>query len=213
MGAAVPATEPPPPGAEVAATCRVRVAVRVRPLVAKERAEKARLCITVHAPPADETAPPQPGSLTIGKDRRFTFDHVYGQTASQHEIFTQCVTPLLQGCFQGTRPHRPRASPPTVHAGKCGLPKAKQRSEFQQSPTRVPCARHWTSREGGDFLRRMRTRQPGAWSPPMPHSLNVKRVRAMPHCAAPPASSQPPRAGLRVYTTQRGDRDRACGWR
>jgi len=147
-----------PPATEAATTCRVRVAVRVRPLVAKERAEKARLCITVHAPPADETAPPQPGSLTIGKDRRFTFDHVYGQTASQHDIFTQCVTPLLQGCFQGTRPHLPRAPAPPCTLAYVGC--RRQSSEASSS-------NHRRARED-DFLRCTRTRPPVASSPPPP---------------------------------------------
>lgn len=45
-------------------------------------------------------------SLTIGKDRRFTFDHVYGPTSNQQQLYCDTITPLLQGCFQGTLPGR-----------------------------------------------------------------------------------------------------------
>ena len=51
----------------------VRVALRVRPLVAKERMEKARECVRV-----DGTR-----SVVVGMDRRFTFDYVYGPESRQ----------------------------------------------------------------------------------------------------------------------------------
>ena len=69
----------------------VRVAVRVRPLVARERVGSSRECIS-----EDE----QSSSVSIGK-RRFTFDHVFGKKSTQAEVFDVCATHLVDGCFNG----------------------------------------------------------------------------------------------------------------
>ena len=53
----------------------VRVCVRIRPFVAQEMAEQAVSC--VHVPPNDEN------QLIVGKDRQFTFDHVFPSDAEQ----------------------------------------------------------------------------------------------------------------------------------
>eukprot|EP00873_Tetraselmis_striata_P027313 jgi/Tetstr1/447577/TSEL_034955.t1 len=72
-------------------TC-VRVALRARPLVAKERAERASMCIL-----ADE----EHSRISLGNQRIFTFDHVFGPQSSQAELYSRCVEPLVQGCFAG----------------------------------------------------------------------------------------------------------------
>ena len=69
----------------------VRVAVRVRPLVARERVTSSRECIS-----EDEES----CSVSIGK-RRFTFDHVFGKSSTQDEIFDVCGSNLVDGCFSG----------------------------------------------------------------------------------------------------------------
>ena len=60
----------------------VRVAVRVRPLVARERVGSSRECIS-----EDE----QSSSVSIGK-RRFTFDHVFGKNQVLHGFTGNAAT-------------------------------------------------------------------------------------------------------------------------
>jgi len=60
--------------------------------VAKERMDGARMCVT---------ADTQNCRVTLGNNRMFTFDHVFGPTSSQDEVFDTCVPPLLDGCFAG----------------------------------------------------------------------------------------------------------------
>lgn len=70
----------------------VQVAVHIRPLIGFERAQGCKDCITVVA------GQPQ---VQIGT-HSFTFDHVYGSTASPSSaIFEECVGPLVDGLFQG----------------------------------------------------------------------------------------------------------------
>jgi hypothetical protein len=76
------------PAAEIA----VRVAVRVRPLVPKERLEQCRSCVRAYA---DER------QVVIGKDRGFAFDFVFGEESSQRLVFEDACAPLVQRCFQG----------------------------------------------------------------------------------------------------------------
>lgn len=56
-------------------TDAVHVCVRIRPFVAKEIDVDATSC--VHVPPADEN------QLIVGKDRAFTFDHVFDTDTEQ----------------------------------------------------------------------------------------------------------------------------------
>ncbi|KAL0020541.1 hypothetical protein WJX79_010459 [Trebouxia sp. C0005] len=70
----------------------VRVAVRARPLVAKERASGARPCIFTEEGRA---------RVTVGQDRVFTFDHVFGPTAKQEQVYRHCAQQLVEGCFAG----------------------------------------------------------------------------------------------------------------
>ncbi|CAN0922410.1 Kinesin-like protein KIN-4A [Linum grandiflorum] len=81
----------PSPGAG-AENCCVKVAVHVRPLIADERAQGCQDCVTV--------VPGKP-QVQIGT-HSFTFDHVYGSTASPSSaMFEECVSPLVDGLFQG----------------------------------------------------------------------------------------------------------------
>ena len=70
----------------------VRVAVRVRPFVAKERLERQSTCLRVRE--ADR-------QVLIGKDRAFTFDFVYGEGSSQAEVYAEACAPLVRGCMEG----------------------------------------------------------------------------------------------------------------
>ncbi|KAG0618575.1 hypothetical protein M758_4G074800 [Ceratodon purpureus] len=70
----------------------VRVAVRARPLVEKEIVEKCMECVSYS----------QDGKqVALGKDRRFTFDHVFGPAVSQEDVYNECVKPLVESCCSG----------------------------------------------------------------------------------------------------------------
>ncbi|GBG60665.1 hypothetical protein CBR_g11890 [Chara braunii] len=70
----------------------VRVAVRARPLIAKEIMEKCKECVTFF---------PTENQVLIGKDRRFTFDHVFGPDNTQETVYVACVKPLVESCMAG----------------------------------------------------------------------------------------------------------------
>ncbi|KAG8654782.1 kinesin-like protein KIN-4A isoform X2 [Manihot esculenta] len=72
--------------------CCVKVAVHVRPLIADERAQGCKDCVTV------VSGKPQ---VQIGT-HSFTFDHVYGSSGSPSSaMFEECIAPLVDGLFQG----------------------------------------------------------------------------------------------------------------
>ncbi|XP_024515877.1 kinesin-like protein KIN-4A [Selaginella moellendorffii] len=70
----------------------VQVAVHIRPLIAQERIQGCKECVSV--------VPGEP-QVQLGS-HSFTFDHVYGGGGSSpSSIFDQCVRPLVEGLFQG----------------------------------------------------------------------------------------------------------------
>ena len=69
----------------------VRVAVRARPLVAKERLERNRECL----------AYPSPTTVVLGKNRAFHFDEVFGPDSEQTRVYDNLVAPLVDACFDG----------------------------------------------------------------------------------------------------------------
>jgi hypothetical protein len=73
----------------------VRVAVRARPLIEKEIVEKCNECVSYS----------QDGrQVVLGKDRRFTFDHVFGPAIGQEDVYLDCVKPLVDSCCAGYAP-------------------------------------------------------------------------------------------------------------
>uniref|UniRef100_A0A452HQB9 Kinesin motor domain-containing protein n=1 Tax=Gopherus agassizii TaxID=38772 RepID=A0A452HQB9_9SAUR len=70
----------------------VRVAVRIRPQLAKEKIEGCHICTSV--------TPGEP-QVFLGKDKAFTFDYVFNIDSRQEEIYDQCVEKLIEGCFEG----------------------------------------------------------------------------------------------------------------
>ena len=70
----------------------VRVALRVRPLLERELIEKSKVCVDVNR---------QHNTVTIGKDRAFTFDKAFDPHQSQESVFELCVKNLVLGCFRG----------------------------------------------------------------------------------------------------------------
>ncbi|XP_067915116.1 kinesin-like protein KIF21A isoform X1 [Heterodontus francisci] len=72
--------------------CSVRVAVRIRPQLAKEKIEGCHICTSV--------IPGEP-QVVLGKDKAFTFDFVYDMDTQQEDIYLKCVEKLIDGCLEG----------------------------------------------------------------------------------------------------------------
>ncbi|KAM9451565.1 kinesin family member 4 [Clarias gariepinus] len=70
----------------------VRVALRCRPLVAKELNEGCQTCLTF--------IPGEP-QVVVGNDKAFTYDYVFDPNTEQEEVFNAAVSPLLSGLFKG----------------------------------------------------------------------------------------------------------------
>ncbi|XP_061586006.1 kinesin-like protein KIF27 [Cololabis saira] len=74
------------------AEVRVRVAVRIRPLLAREVLHRHQVCVRV-----------VPGSAQVlfGSDRLFSFDHAFGPSSDQDEVYEVSVRPLVQYLVHG----------------------------------------------------------------------------------------------------------------
>ncbi|XP_051529001.1 kinesin-like protein KIF21B isoform X2 [Myxocyprinus asiaticus] len=72
--------------------CCVKVSLRIRPQMAKEKIEGCHICTYV--------APGEPQVL-LGKDKAFTYDFVFDIDAQQQQIYSACVHKLIEGCFEG----------------------------------------------------------------------------------------------------------------
>ncbi|XP_056885835.1 kinesin-like protein KIF21B isoform X5 [Takifugu flavidus] len=72
--------------------CCVKVALRIRPQMAKEKIEGCHVCTLV--------APGEPQVL-LGKDKAFTYDFVFDVDSEQQSIYQACVYKLIEGCFEG----------------------------------------------------------------------------------------------------------------
>nr|KAF6279835.1 kinesin family member 21B [Myotis myotis] len=72
--------------------CCVKVAVRIRPQLPKEKIEGCHICTSV--------TPGEPQVL-LGKDKAFTYDFVFDLDAWQEHVYATCVRRLIEGCFEG----------------------------------------------------------------------------------------------------------------
>ncbi|XP_051932196.1 kinesin-like protein KIF21B isoform X2 [Hippocampus zosterae] len=72
--------------------CCVKVALRIRPQMAKEKIEGCHVCTLV--------TPGEPQVL-LGKDKAFTYDFVFDINSEQQSIYQACVHKLIEGCFEG----------------------------------------------------------------------------------------------------------------
>ncbi|XP_052800422.1 kinesin-like protein KIF27 isoform X2 [Mya arenaria] len=70
----------------------VRVAVRVRPLLPKEKVSGDEMCVKII---------PTSKQLILGKDRAFTFDEVLSPKTTQDELYSICVEGLVKSIFEG----------------------------------------------------------------------------------------------------------------
>ncbi|KAL5012399.1 hypothetical protein ScPMuIL_010950 [Solemya velum] len=70
----------------------VRVAVRCRPLIQKEKDEGCQQCL--HFIPNE----PQ---VVLGKDKAFTYDYVFNMNDSQKDVYSSCCKSLVDNIFKG----------------------------------------------------------------------------------------------------------------
>ncbi|KAG5841359.1 hypothetical protein ANANG_G00198690 [Anguilla anguilla] len=75
------------------AESRVKVAVRVRPLLPREALREPNMCVQV--------SPAHPGQVIVGNQRAFTFDFAFGPEAQQDELYRTCVQPLVTSLLEG----------------------------------------------------------------------------------------------------------------
>ncbi|PNH12123.1 Kinesin-like protein KIF21B, partial [Tetrabaena socialis] len=62
----------------------------VRPLITRELFHGSRPCASSEGP-----------CVTIGRERRFTFDHAFGPGTQQAQVYQELVAPLVESCFDG----------------------------------------------------------------------------------------------------------------
>lgn len=66
--------------------------LRIRPQLAREKIEGCHICTFV--------TPGEP-QVILGKDKAFTFDHVFDMDTKQDTIYGNCTEKLIEGCFEG----------------------------------------------------------------------------------------------------------------
>ncbi|XP_077013480.1 kinesin-like protein KIF21B isoform X2 [Tamandua tetradactyla] len=64
----------------------------IRPQLSKEKIEGCHICTSV--------TPGEPQVL-LGKDKAFTYDFVFDLDTWQEQIYSTCVSKLIEGCFEG----------------------------------------------------------------------------------------------------------------
>ncbi|RVE71276.1 hypothetical protein OJAV_G00050210 [Oryzias javanicus] len=70
----------------------VRVALRIRPQLAREKIEGCHICTYV--------MPGEP-QVILGKDKAFTYDFMFDMDSQQDAIYSTCTEKLIEGCFEG----------------------------------------------------------------------------------------------------------------
>ncbi|XP_037306946.2 kinesin-like protein KIF21A isoform X4 [Pungitius pungitius] len=70
----------------------VRVALRIRPQLAREKIEGCHICTYV--------MPGEP-QVILGKDKSFTYDYMFDMDSQQEAVYASCTEKLIEGCFKG----------------------------------------------------------------------------------------------------------------
>uniref|UniRef100_A0A1B6C896 Kinesin-like protein n=1 Tax=Clastoptera arizonana TaxID=38151 RepID=A0A1B6C896_9HEMI len=70
----------------------VRVAVRIRPQIAREVIDMCRVCTAV--------TPDEP-QVTLGSDKSFTYDYVFDMDQMQEPVYEACAKSLIEGSLEG----------------------------------------------------------------------------------------------------------------
>ncbi|XP_048858899.1 kinesin-like protein KIF27 isoform X2 [Brienomyrus brachyistius] len=71
---------------------KVKVAVRIRPLLPKEILHNHQVCVRVL---------PNTPQVILGNDRTFTFDFTFGPKSQQDQVYYTCVKPLVASLMDG----------------------------------------------------------------------------------------------------------------
>ena len=71
----------------------IAASIRIRPQMPREIAEGANICITI----PDKKTP----QVLVDNDKAFTYDHAFDLNSTQKEIYNDCVSKLVNGCFNG----------------------------------------------------------------------------------------------------------------
>ncbi|XP_070785480.1 kinesin-like protein KIF21A [Enoplosus armatus] len=71
---------------------RTCLSTRIRPQLAKEKIEGCHICTYV--------MPGEP-QVVLGKDKAFTYDHVFDMDSQQEAIYAHCTERLIESCFEG----------------------------------------------------------------------------------------------------------------
>eukprot|EP00946_MAST-07B_sp_MAST-7B-sp1_P004823 g4823.t1 len=74
--------------------CRVRVAVRIRPLLSLEDGQEE----STHASSYHDS---RRQSVSVGGAHKFTFDHVFDQRSTQDQVYSEAVGPLVGEVVSG----------------------------------------------------------------------------------------------------------------
>jgi hypothetical protein len=70
----------------------VRVALRIRPQLSRERLEMCKICTYV--------TPNEP-QVTLGTDKSFTFDYMFDISSQQGDVFNECIKNLIDCTLNG----------------------------------------------------------------------------------------------------------------
>ncbi|KAJ3066663.1 hypothetical protein HK102_007585, partial [Quaeritorhiza haematococci] len=85
-------------------TTSVKVALRVRPLTAKELLSEARECIAF-VPGVPQVILGSIGNVMVNgqpaQQRSFTFDYVFDTESNQHQVYDDCVSTLVDRFVEG----------------------------------------------------------------------------------------------------------------
>ena len=83
-----------PPGLHLSIMTEVcvKVALRVRPLLPHEVMQQHKVCVRIV---------PDSTQVIVGSNRLFSFDHAFGPTSTQDEVYNSCVQPLVEALLRG----------------------------------------------------------------------------------------------------------------
>lgn len=70
----------------------VRVAVRIRPLLRKEKLHGHQICLQ---------GDPEKKEVTLGHTQRFQFETIFTETSDQVSVYATCVQPLVEAFLEG----------------------------------------------------------------------------------------------------------------
>ena len=80
---------------------RVKVAIRVRPLLERELINGYRICTNVRSPSEIIIGNELLASTDKNGPREYKYDRVFKEQEPQDEVYVNCIRDLVLGCFEG----------------------------------------------------------------------------------------------------------------